>query len=185
MENRHPKIYLIAGKARNGKDTVADFIIDEYNKRNKKVLRLSYGEYIKTYVRRISGWDGNEETKPRALLQTIGTDLIRNQIDELMFVRRICEDIKVYSYFFDALVISDVRLKNEIEVPEKEFDNIFKIKVIRPNFESSLKEKEKSHRTECELDNYNNYDKIFINDGTIEQLGEKVKKYIEVIENEH
>ena len=35
MENKHPKIFLISGKARNGKDTITDFIINEYQKRNK------------------------------------------------------------------------------------------------------------------------------------------------------
>lgn len=185
MENKHPKIFLIAGKARNGKDTVTEFIIKEYQKRNKKALRLAFADYVKMYAKEVSDWDGRDETKPRKFLQELGTDLIRKEIDELFFVKRICDDIKVYSYFFDVLVVSDVRMKNEIEIPEKLFDNVIKINVVRPNLESPLTKEEQHHQTECGLDNYNNYDKIVVNDGTIQELEEKIVKLIEVIENEY
>ena len=52
--------------------------------------------YIKDYF----GWDGSEETKPRELLQNLGVELIKTHIDDSMLVRRMVEDIKVYSYFF-------------------------------------------------------------------------------------
>ena len=35
-----------------------------------------------------------EETKPRTLLQQLGTDIIRNNIDNYFFIKRIIEDIK-------------------------------------------------------------------------------------------
>ena len=185
MENKHPKIFLISGKARNGKDTITDFIINEYQKRSKKAIRLAFGDYIKMYAKKISDWDGREETKPRELLQNLGTELIRNEIDELFFVKRICDDIRVYSYFFDVLVVSDVRMKNEIEIPERLFDNVIKINIVRPNLESPLTESQQHHQTECDLDNYNNYDKIVVNDGTLEELEKKIEKLIEVIEDEY
>lgn len=53
--------------------------------------------YIKEYAKRISDWDGNDETKPRTLLQVLGTDIIRNTIDDKFFINRTIEDIKVYS----------------------------------------------------------------------------------------
>ena len=102
MESRHPKIFLIAGKAESGKDTTASFIMDNYEKKNKKCLRLAYASYIKMYVKNISDWDGSEETKPRELLQTLGTDIIRKNIDDNFFVNRICDDIRVYSYFLTS-----------------------------------------------------------------------------------
>lgn len=182
---RNPKIFLIAGKARHGKDTVAQMIIEEYQKNNKKGLNLSLGSYIKMYAQKITDWDGNEETKPREVLQQLGTEIIRKKIDNLFFVNRICEDIKVYSYFFDILTVSDVRFISEIEIPEAMFENVIKIKVVRPNAKTNLTEAQKRHESEIDLDNYNNYDYIITNDGTLEELKEKVQKIIEVIENEH
>ena len=185
MEKKNPRIFLISGKARHGKDTVSDYLINYYEKKNQKCLRLSFGSYIKMYAKQISNWDGSEKTKPRELLQTLGTDLIRNQIDENFFVKRICDDIKVYSYFFDVLVLSDVRMINEIEIPEKEFQNVIKIKVVRPNLKSELTNKQQNHITEKALDNYDNYDYVIINDGSLDDLKEKIEKLAEVIDNEH
>lgn len=65
------------------------------------------------------------------------------------------------------------------------FENVIKIKVVRPNAKTNLTEAQKRHESEIDLDNYNNYDYIITNDGTLEELKEKVQKIIEVIENEH
>ena len=185
MEKKKPYIFLIAGKARHGKDTVGDYLINYYEKKNKKSLKLSFGSYIKMYAKEISNWDGSEETKPRELLQTLGTELIRKQIDEDFFVNRICDDIKVYSYFFDVLVLSDVRMKNEIMLTESMFDNVIKIKIVRPNLKSELTNKQQNHITEKALDDYNDYDYVIINDGSLKDLENKIEKLAEVIDNEH
>ena len=43
-------------------------------------------------------WDGSEETKPRELLQKLGTDVIRNKLDKAeMFIKRQVDDIEIYS----------------------------------------------------------------------------------------
>ena len=74
---------MISGKARHGKDTVAGLIEKIYKEKNKSIINLQYSSYIKEYAKKISGWDGSEETKPRTLLQELGTDVIRNKIDSL------------------------------------------------------------------------------------------------------
>ena len=74
---RKIKIIILSGKARSGKDEVAD-IIENYYK-NKNVKKLSYAYYLKQYVKNISNWSGTEDDKPRELLQTIGIDLIKNK----------------------------------------------------------------------------------------------------------
>ena len=159
--------------------------MDNYEKKNKKCLRLAYASYIKMYVKNISDWDGSEETKPRELLQTLGTDIIRKNIDDNFFVNRICDDIRVYSYFFDVLVISDARIKNEILIPEKEFDNVIKINITRPDSKNKLSSSEQKHITETGLDDYDDYDYRIINDSTLEDLKTKIDEIIEVIEDEH
>ena len=173
------KVILIAGKARAGKDTTALLLKEIYMEKGKKTINLAYGNYIKEYAKNISDWDGRDETKPRSLLQRLGTDIIRKDIDPNFFVKRLCDDIKVYSYFFDVITVSDVRFPNEIDGPSAMFKDIIKIKIIRDNFVSNLTDVEKKHITETALDNYNDYDFVIHNDGTISDLRKKVEKIVE------
>ncbi|MDD2435455.1 MAG: hypothetical protein PHO63_04290 [Bacilli bacterium] len=181
--NKEPVIYIICGKARSGKDTISQIIRDYYEKNDKKVLNLQYSSYIKEYAKKISDWDGSDETKPRQLLQQLGTEIIRFKIDMLFFVKRICSDIQVYSYFFDCLTISDARTKTEVDVPKENFDNVIAIHVERPNFDNGLSEEQKNHFTEVELDDYNKYDYRIINDGDLDKLKESVEGILIGLEN--
>ena len=177
------RVYIVCGKARNGKDTICSLIEKIYNEKNKAILNLQYSSYIKMYAKTITNWDGSEETKPRALLQMLGTDIIRKKIDELLFVNRAVEDIKVYSYFYDAITISDARTKTEVDIPKNKLDNIISIKVIRPNFDNGLTIEQKNHFTEIDLDDYDKFDHIVYNDGTIEELEEKIRKIVDIYEH--
>lgn len=182
MKNE-PIIYIVSGKARHGKDTVAEIINDIYkDKLNKKIINLQFSSYIKEYAKKISGWDGSEQDKPRELLQKLGTEVIRQKIDQLFFVKRIRSDIEVYSYFFDAITISDARAKVEIDIPKTKFNKVITINVNRPNFDNGLTEEQKKHFTEIDLDDYPNFDYKIINDGTLEELKIKVEKIIEEVE---
>ena len=179
------KIFVISGKARHGKDTVALDIKEIYEKKGLRVINLAYGSYIKEYAKKISDWDGKEESKPRELLQELGTDIIRKKIDNDFFVRRICEDIKVYSYYFDIITISDARFPNELEWPKKIFENVINIRIIRDGYDSVLTKTEQKHLTEVALDEYNNYDYVIHNDGTLEDLKGKVLDVVRKVEHEY
>ena len=167
------KIFVICGKARHGKDTTA-LIIDKYfEKNNKKVINLQYSSYLKEYAKRITGWDGSEETKPRELLQYLGTEYIRKEIDNLFFVKRMIGDLKVYSKYFDVATISDARMVEEIDELKKEFSNA--------NFDNGLSAEQQKHATEIALDNYDKIDHVLLNDGTLEDLEKKIEDLMEVI----
>jgi len=178
---KETKIYLLAGKARSGKDTVMEMITKYYENKNLSVVNLGFTDYIKNYAMKITNWDGRDETKPRELLQIIGTDIVRNQINQDFFIDRLCEDIRVYKYFFDVIIISGARFPNELDTPKKLFKNVKVIKVERPNFINELTDKQKKHITEHALDDYNNYDYTIINDGNLEQLEANVKQMIEEV----
>lgn len=175
----NPIIYIICGKARYGKDTVASIIRNIYEEQGKRAVNLQYSAYIKEYVKKIYKWDGNDETKPRDLLDQVGTKVIRGKIDNLFFVKNICNDIKVYSYYFDVITISDTRTKEEVDVPRKVFDKVVAIHVERPNFDNKLTDEQKQYFTEVDLDDYDNYDYRIVNDGTIADLELKVKEIVE------
>lgn len=172
------KVYLICGKARHGKDTVASMIHEICMENNQKCLNLQFSAYIKEYAKKISDWDGSEDTKPRELLQQLGTSVIRQKIDELFFVKRMIGDIQVYQYFFDVLTISDARAKVEVESIRTQFDDVVVIHVVRPNFDNGLTLEQQQHFTEVDLDDYDHYDYELINDGSLEDLKNKVKEII-------
>ena len=180
MENKNPKIIILSGKARAGKDTTMNFLNEIYS----NIIQLQYGSYIKEYAKKISNWDGSEETKPRELLQQLGTNIIRENIDNKFFIKKMIDDIKVYSYFFDTIVISDARFKIEIDDIKNTFNNVIAVRIERPNFDNGLTLEQKKHPSEIDLDDYNKFDYKLINDGTLEDLKKKVEKLVEVIENE-
>ena len=146
-----------------------------------KSVNLQFSAYIKMYAKVISGWDGNEDTKPRSLLQELGTNIIRNKIDNEFFIKRIICDIKVYSYYCDVITISDARLPLEMDSIASEFNNVYKISIERPNFNNNLNNTEKKHITEVALDNYDDYDYKLVNDGTIEDLNKKIIKMVDEV----
>lgn len=181
LKKRNPIIFVVSGKASSGKDTTCNFINNYVKLKDLTCINLQFSSYIKNYAKVISDWDGDEITKPRKLLQTLGTDIIRDKIDDNMFINRIIEDIKVYSYYFDVITISDARLPKELDGIYNAFDNVYKIRIIRPEFENNLRSNEKTHITEVALDNYDLYQYKIINDGSLNDLDIKVKKMVDEV----
>ena len=180
IEYRNPKIYVVGGKAKHGKDTFSAFLKEVYENHNKKVIVTQLSKYIKYYAREMTGWDLSEETKPREFLQQLGTTVIRQKLkkDDL-FINRMIDDIEIFSYFYDAIIISDVRLKKEIIDLKKAYPNIISIHIDRPNFDNGLTEEQKKHPTEIDLDDFNEFDIEVVNT-TLDDLKETAEKiYIE------
>ena len=155
------KVFIISGKARSGKGTVAKIIEDYY--KEKKCITISFAYYLKDYAKRITGWDGSENTKPRELLQQLGIELIKNKIDNKLLINRILQDIEVFSYFYDIIIISDARLVDEVESIKTVYSDSISIRVNR-NEDNNLTLSEKNHITETGLNDYNNFDYIINND---------------------
>lgn len=106
MENKLKKIFIVSGKARHGKDTTCSFIKELCEEKGLKVINLAYGNYIKEYVKKITDWDGSEETKEsvRSILQLVGTEIVRDNIDEDFFVKRLCDDTRYILIFMISLL---------------------------------------------------------------------------------
>lgn len=170
INRKNPKIYLICGKAKHGKDTFSSYLKNQYEKNNKKVIITQLSKYIKYYAREMTGWNLTEEDKPRELLQQLGTSVIREQLkkDDL-FINRMIDDIEVFSCFYDAIIISDVRLKKEIFSLREKFPNLVLIHINRPNFDNGLTEEQKKHKTEIDLDDFSDFN-INIENTTLDKL---------------
>lgn len=180
------KIYLIGGKARHGKDTVADYLQSYYEEDGFKVARTQVSKYLKAYVKDYFNWDGSDESKPRELLQKLGTDVIRQEMNKpKFFIDRTIEDIGILSSFFDCLIISDIRYPEEFDDIVKRFpEQSVKIMINRVNFDGVLTPQEAVHKSETALDDYHDYDYLIIND-SLKELKETVKQiYLKEKNNE-
>lgn len=180
--NQHPHIFILSGKAKSGKNEVAKMIVEYYQ--TKKCIELSYAHYLKEYVKNITGWNGEEQDKPRDFLQSLGIDLLK-KIDNQFLIHRVCQDIEVYSYFYDIIIVTDARLKEEIEIPKSKFKKVTVIRVERNHFENGLNEVQKNHITETDLDNYHEFDYVISNENNKENLKKQIYHILkEVDENE-
>lgn len=121
---------------------------------------------------------------PRLLLQVMGTQIGRNIIHPNIWVNATFAEYKPQHFrtvkhqgslvehltTMPNWIISDVRFPNEAEAIKKR-DGIL-IKVVRDNIPTM------DHESETALDNYNDWDYVIDNNGTIEDLIEKVKQII-------
>ncbi|HBA37287.1 MAG TPA: hypothetical protein DCY94_01060 [Firmicutes bacterium] len=177
------KIILINGLAQSGKTTTSHFIRDYYKSKDEVAISTSLAKYIKMYARELTDWDGKEETKPRAILQGLGS-VIRDTLGKDDFLcRRLEEDIELYALFSNITIIDDARLHKEIEYFKKRYSQkVIVFHITRPNYESNLSAEEKGHITEQGLDNYDNCDYTIVNDGTLCDLKHKVYELCERID---
>lgn len=151
VDDKQVKVILISGKARSGKDTCADYIkrqIDD-SQPNSKVVIVRYADELKYIARRYFGWNGKKDKEGRNLLQTVG-DMIRDY-DKDYFVNRLIKQARVLNP--DYLIIPDTRYKNEIDNWLFQGFSVFSVRIVRAS-NNGLTVAQKSHQSECELDNY-------------------------------
>lgn len=177
---KEPIIFLIAGRARSGKNTVCEIIKKYYEVKNKKVIVSPYTKYLKKYIEEITGEVIDDDNKPRDLLQKISSEIIKKEMkNENFFINRQVEDLELYSYFFDYIIIPDVRFEKEIKIIKGKFKNVISIGVNRENYDNGLTSVQKQDITEVALDNYNEYDFKINNNVSFEELNNQVKEIID------
>ena len=155
------KIYLVCGKAKSGKNTVSSMMKEYLESKNVRVCEIQITRTIKGYARDYFGWDGNEDTKPRKLLQDLGNSI--REKDKYFHINRLCEDIGVLKNAFSVFIVNDIRFPFEIEEIKKRFDNVTTIGIEMENYVSPLTVIEERDITEHALDDYDNYDYKIIN----------------------
>ena len=182
---KDPLIFLIAGRARSGKGTVAKFIEEYFKTQNKKIINSPYTKYLKKYIEDITNEIITDENKPRELLQKISSELIKKELNKPnFFLDRQLEDLEIYSYFADVIIVSDVRFIEEIKIIKDNFKNVISIGVIRPNYKSDLTKEQDKDITETALDDYNDYDFKIINDKSEVELYNNTLDILKKIEKE-
>ena len=181
-------LFGILGRKGAGKDTVADYMIQKYN-----FQKTAFAQPLKDACRVLFNFneeqlfgnlketiDPNWGTSPRTVLQWLGTDVIRNNVREIIpeigdnfWVNLMSIKYKQMVSCNDCcnVVVSDVRFKNEVEEIHKLGGMV--IKIIRPTINNiDMHESEKNIDILCG-------DYEIINDGTLEELYNKINNIIE------
>lgn len=170
------QILVISGHAQNGKDTVAGLLRDSLKADGNRVLVAHYADLLKYMCRTFFDWDGNKDEKGRHILQYVGTDIIRKQAPDF-WVDFISSVLTYFNENWDYVLIPDTRFPNEIDKLLSNGFNVIHIRVVRPNFESSLTEEQKNHPSETALDNVNP-DFYIYNEGSMEELRVNINEWI-------
>ena len=170
------QILVISGHAQNGKDTVAGLLRDSLKADGNRVLVAHYADLLKYMCRTFFDWDGNKDEKGRHILQYVGTDVIRKQAPDF-WVDFISSVLTYFNDNWDYVLIPDTRFPNEIDKLLSNGFNVTHIRVVRPNFESSLTEEQKNHPSETALDNVNP-DFYIYNEGSMEELRVNINEWI-------
>jgi hypothetical protein len=172
----------LSGYARSGKDTIANILVEEGFKRVAfsdalQKCMIAFNPIIDwdlvnnvpiRYVDLVEelGYDKCKELYPefRRSLQFMATEVGRNTFDENIWLNFVTDRINAEPN--QDWVITDCRFRNEIKAVEDAGGFIWR--VMRYGYNGA-----NNHISEHELDNYN-FDEIIFNNGSIDDLKEKV-----------
>lgn len=170
MERKCNLIGLV-GKARSGKDTVADYLVKEFNFEKRSFAR-TLKEMGKKYFDLSDDEIGDHKTEfSRRLLQGLGV-LFREEIDKNYWVNRALDGLPSPGNF----VVSDTRFLNESDIIKKMGGHIIRVtRDAKPSIEYGA-----NHASETEQDSIE-ADITIYNDGTIDDLKAEVNKAISII----
>lgn len=168
MKNENITVITVSGKAQHGKDTVANILADVLKDRGHRVLVTHYADLLKYICTTFFGWNGEKDEKGRHILQYVGTDVVRKECPDY-WVNFIADILRLFGENWDYVIIPDTRFPNEINVLKKQFPNTIHLRVIRPNFTSTLTEEQLKHPSETSLDDIVP-DITFYNTGTYDDI---------------
>lgn len=209
MDSKNKILLGITGYKQSGKDTIANYLIQKYSFEKyafayplKEICKCAFNlteEQLNGKDKEVK--DEFWKTTPRIMMQKIG-DIMRNNLD---FIPEIKNNYFV-KYFEDyyqkksptRLVVSDIRFLNEASSVKKLKGMI--IKVIRKSADEKTDQHisthatddnrsyenltfdllSKSHVSEVEMDKIKDYNFIIENNGSLEELYQKVDKIMQI-----
>lgn len=175
----------MSGYARSGKDTVADILHDEY-----EFGRVTLAAPLKEMVYTLNPWvdalagrpiryqdfvdsvglhEAKNHPEVRRLLQVYGTDVMRRQFGENVWVD-LAYSGKDPS---DHWVVTDCRFQNEANGIRDHGG--FVVRIERPGVEPP-----NLHPSEVDLLDYE-FDHVIVNDGTLDDLAAKVHEMMDLL----
>jgi hypothetical protein len=171
------KVICISGKARHGKDTLANLLSAKLRGRGYRVLTTHYGDLVKYICKMFFDWDGEKDEYGRYIMQYVGTDLVR-QKHPTFWVDFVMNVLSMFHDKWDFVIIPDCRFPNELTCVSDAGFPMIHIRIKRTGFETPLTKTQQAHPSETSLDNVVP-DKLVYNDGTLEDLYDKADTLID------
>ena len=162
----------ISGKAQAGKDTVGATLVNKHG-----FIRVASADALKRIAMRTFNWDGAKDAKGRKFLQDLATAVRGYDPDfwiniTLKEIQRQNDSERESKDF----VITDLRYINEADYLKKAGAILIRLEREGiPLFD---------HESETQLDNYEGFDYLISNNGTIDDLERRVSIILDrMIEN--
>lgn len=168
------QILMISGKSGHGKDTFSTLLKEQLELLNKKVLIIHFGDPVKDALTRYYNWDGKKDMDGRALLQYLGTEVMRNKFPTY-WADIIAKFLAATAAERDYAIIADWRFINEFETICQYNNDVKTIRINRfdnndkPYYNNTMRLSQLTHISECELDDFN-FEYIIENHDTIDTL---------------
>jgi hypothetical protein len=108
------EIICVSG-ARAGKDAAAKMLKEELEKKKKRVLITYIAAPLRQICRSWYGWDSQNDDAGRAMLQYIGTDIVRAQRPDF-WMDYTMGLLSMLGNDWDYVIIPDCRHANELDV---------------------------------------------------------------------
>ena len=172
----------LTGLARSGKDTIAGILCQHHG-----FIQMAFANPLKDAAAVLfdmprSAFDEGDREKPdpywflspRQILQFLGTNLIRNQLDSSFWVKR---SARQYSRTQGSVVFSDVRFDNEADWIRSQGGGIIHVHRESAGLPGDLA----NHASEVAI-KYCHGDVHLSNNSTLTVLEETVKKALENLE---
>lgn len=172
---------IISGKSGSGKDQLAQYMKEELEKHNQRVLVIHYGDAVKWVLRDYFDWDGKKDEVGRTLLQMVGTDIVRAKHPNFWtgIVVGLIQAFEPTSNF-DVALVPDARFPNEVDISLANLKNCVSVRVERTNEDGTpwinpiLTEDQRNHPSETSLDVFA-FDYIVHNDEGLDTLRESAQ----------
>lgn len=168
----------LTGKAGHGKNTVADIICSlcphydfkqvGFADKVKEVYTVVTGEQVENTLEWKNTFLPDWGFTRREMLQKIGTDAMRNGLDQDVWLKALGLNLKPYQNY----LITDVRFPNEVTYIREVLSGDV-VRILRPGYDSGTP----LHTSETSLDHLN-FPEI-INDGSLNDLTENVLSYLD------
>lgn len=199
-------VVLVSGKLQSGKNSFADMCMeylkdktntsfDFFAKELKERCKEDFSDLI-SFINKLcetfppeirellytedENWFENKNQLTRILLQIYGTNIFRDRVDTDYWAKQVVEN--VLNSDSSIIFITDVRFPSEIKaIKNMEHDYGYDIITIRINRELNREAEFNQHVSETALDDYEYFDYVFENNGTVYELREKAEDFSKML----
>ena len=190
LKKKMVKIIGLSGQAGAGKDETGSFICKNYGPwftnawaKNLKEGCMVFFGLTRDQVYTQEGKETVDEfwgETPRRILQRVGTDLFRNHYDEDFWVKSMKRTL--FGTKEDPIdhnwVVTDCRFPNEADAIREWGGEVWHI--VRPGHaELAGDANAQQHASETSMDGYQHFSEVIVNDGTLEELKDKIQTLME------